>query len=456
MGISPSATLVFEALRLLLFIYSTSAIIVRLPVHRDAIVYTLPCFPVAKEQSRRHTSKGTFDTPRLLANDQAQKVLHGAPNSYSAAAGPLHECDVVYHLLFTSNVTLGTPPQPFIARVDINWADMFVPSAPCMRDPDRDCAPFHKLNSNQSSTYIATTTFSAIDYEGLGTSGHLAQDTLSIGNISITNQTFEAADDWRSMYGHGWAPLDSGLGLTRFRAPRRHPESGYGNWPLRNMIDQGLLDRNVFSLRLPRTGNDVGELILGGVDDKQPKPIIKLPLTNKTFISEEQTTLSFLASSGWQADISGMSLQCDGQSDHLFDVDLQGVIAVFSNSFDFISFPFDIARAILDTLGIEDEALPDPPCERLSDLPNLTFAFGEQGEITLAPRQYTIRVQSPYGGERCIIPFTSWAHNDVPDEVEGDYVVLGTAFLNHLLTVFDMDGETISCRFRVWGLVRRC
>ncbi|KAF2807652.1 uncharacterized protein BDZ99DRAFT_62100 [Mytilinidion resinicola] len=139
-----------------------------------------------------------------------------------------------------------------------------------------------------------------------------------------------------------------------------------------------------------------------------------------------------------------MSLQFDGKSHHLFDVDLQGVTAVFSNSFDFISFPFDIARVILDTLGIDDEVLSDPPCERLSELPNLTFVFGEQGESTLAPWQYTVRVHSPYGGERCVIPFTSWAHNEVRDELEGDYVVLGTAFLNHLPTVFDLDEETIS------------
>ncbi|KAF2807651.1 uncharacterized protein BDZ99DRAFT_535129 [Mytilinidion resinicola] len=165
MGISPSAALLFEALCLLLFVLSTSAVTVRLPLYRNAIVFALPCFPIAKEQSRQHISQGISDTRRWLANGQAQKVLHGATGSYPAAAGPLHECNVIYHLLFTSNVTLGTPPQPFIARIDINWADMFVPSAPCMLDPDRDCVPFHKFNSSQSSTYIATIAFTAIDYE---------------------------------------------------------------------------------------------------------------------------------------------------------------------------------------------------------------------------------------------------------------------------------------------------
>jgi saccharopepsin len=67
-----------------------------------------------------------------------------------------------------------------------------------------------------------------------------------------------------------------------------------------------MLDRNVFALKLPRTDEESGELILGGYDESKSQSPITLPLTN--VMHGHNNGILFLASCGWQVSVSAISL----------------------------------------------------------------------------------------------------------------------------------------------------
>lgn len=112
-----------------------------------------------------------------------------------------------------------------------------------MLDPEAgpECQPFRRFNASQSSTFNPSDSFREVQYEGLWGRGYLARDNFCISSLCTNNQTFANAEWWRTQYGNNWAPLDTGLGLARFRPrdPRSQEDvSAWGNTPLQNMIQQ--------------------------------------------------------------------------------------------------------------------------------------------------------------------------------------------------------------------------
>jgi len=299
---------------------------------------------------------------------------------------------VFYLLLFTAEIHIGSPPQPFFAEVDINWTDMFVPSSNCTLDPEtaRYCLPHRRYNSTLSSTYKENMTAVKLDYTGLWTQGNLSQDLLHIAGLTVENQTFEEATVWRSLYANDWAPLDSALGLARFR-PQKSGSTVETKSPLQNMIHQKLLDRNIFSLKLPRTDDELGELILGGFDRRYSKSLVSLPLTN--VMGGNSPTFLFYSSCGWQVGVSAMTLCAMSGNQSPLNISLDGFTAFISNSFEFISVPPKMSAQITQHLGLDDELL-DLPCYQRAELPNLTLSFGTNGVLVLTPWQYMIEVKT--------------------------------------------------------------
>jgi hypothetical protein len=128
----------------------------------------------------------------------------------------------LYMLLFTANISLGTPQQEFLANVDLSWSDLFVPSVNCSMGPRLApyCAPGRKYNSTASSTHEAHNETAQVSYKGIISTGQIGEDTLRIGGLAIKNQFFEEATHWASLYPPWWSVLDSALGLARYRNQR--------------------------------------------------------------------------------------------------------------------------------------------------------------------------------------------------------------------------------------------
>jgi hypothetical protein len=282
-------------------------------------------------------------------------------------------------------------------------------------------------------------TSTKLDYAWILTQGRLSQDMLHIGGLRVEKQTFEEATYWQTIYPSWWSPQDSSLGLARFR-PNTSFSTVDSNGPLQNMIEQNSLDRNVFALKLPRTDEELGELVLGGSDERYSHSLLTLPLTNVT--GGNSVAFLFYASSGWQVSISAMSFGATSKSKSSLNISLDGYTAIISNSFGYISVPRDIGIQILPHLDVDDEVV-DLPCDQRAELPDLTISFGDHGALVLTPWHYLVEVEDFYRGTRCVVPISGRLHYN-EDEHSPDWIMLGAAFLSSLYSVFDTDNETIS------------
>ena len=141
---------------------------------------------------------------------------------------------------------------------------------------------------------------------GVYTYGNVSQDSLYVGRTEIKNQIFEEATIWRPVLLFWDDLLDSALGAARL--PLSFSESIIeARNPFQNMINQNLLDRNVFSLRLARTDEEMGELVFGSVDrDLHTGDLVSFPATNVT--CGDNGAIAVYSSSGWQIPVQSISL----------------------------------------------------------------------------------------------------------------------------------------------------
>ncbi|KAH5500173.1 hypothetical protein HBI31_083590 [Parastagonospora nodorum] len=355
---------------------------------------------------------------------------------------PLNRRDqsTFYHILYSTSIGIGTPSQPFTASVDLSWSDTFVPSIACLQDPvtAQYCREQNKYDASLSTTYHPSKANAQIMYEGLSTSGHLSQDVLRIGGLEIRDQQFEEATFWRSMYSNG-APLDSALGLARLQS--RTPASNVSTKStLRNMLDQKVLSRPVFSLRLPRRDDESGELALGYVPSEAlAQSTVTIPLIDAT-PPEDLSQLSYYISSGYTVELDSVAIQSP-PSDNPGARKASRYKAVFTNSFSYISLPAtlltEIQTHLHPNLGMGDQ-LADLDCSMRDELRNIVFSFSKDAVIVLTPWDYLTEVQDIDKGKRCVLPFAY-----LP-QVNEEWVVLGSAFMEGVHTAFDLEKSKVS------------
>ena len=302
------------------------------------------------------------------------------------------------------------------------------------------CLPHNMYNSSQSCSYVADLSPARIRYMGIYTYGNVSQDSLYVGGIEIENQIFEEATIWRPVPLFWDDLLDSALGLARL--PLNFSDSTMeARNPFQNMISQNLLDWNVFSLRLARTDEEKGVLVFGSVDkDLYSGNLVSFPATNVTCGDNE--AIAVYSSSGWQIPVQSISLSSNSSSGPLH-ASLPNYTAILSTDFPHIGLPRGLAQQFTEHCGavIESGALS---CEERVLLPNLTVTLGpDRHEIVLTPWDYMFEVEDEAHGTRCVLPFV-----DLMEMLDGfEYIMLGTAFLSGLYSVFDYDNQTVSCEF---------
>lgn len=295
-------------------------------------------------------------------------------------------------MAYAVNVTIGTPGQQVALQLDLSWDVLFVPSAACSDDWPSICEGHSKYNSSASSSFRRTDPYpppcqgclSGFVYGGVIFEGNLTLDNVNIGDLKVDGQLFLEADNVRSIgYLNFYHLYDGALGLAPFpigSIPNKVPS------PLQMMVYQGLLDENVFSIRLPQGTVDpydppVGGEITFGVADQTD--LVRLPLTHRT---EAQV---------WAVDIESFSFGDDATLHQEFE----NGFAVFDTADIFIGLPSSWAYNLTKLIGAErNGAFAYIPCEKRAELPDLTFKLADHN-FTLTAYEYTLPFE-PHG-EHC-------------------------------------------------------
>jgi saccharopepsin len=309
---------------------------------------------------------------------------------------------------YYSDITIGSPPQSFKVVLDTGSSNLWVPGSEC---GSIACYLHTKYDSSSSSTYKANGSEFEIHYGSGSLKGHMSQDTMSIGDLTIPKQDFaEATEEPGLAFAFGRFDGILGLGYDTISVNKVVP-------PFYNMIDQGLLDDPVFAFYLgdSNTEGDESEATFGGIDtDHFTGKLTSLPLRRKAY---------------WEVDFDSISY-----GDQTAEFDNTGVILDTGTSL--IALPSDIAEMLNSAMGATKSynGQYTIDCEKKSSLPDMTFRLAGH-DFAITANDYILEVQGS-----CISTFMGM---DFPEPV-GPLAILGDAFLRRWYSVYNLGNSTVS------------
>jgi hypothetical protein len=334
------------------------------------------------------------------------------------------------------------PPVKFRAFLDLNQRDMFFLSANCTQFFCRDSRSLY--NSTRSSTYIPDLTPAEINYGAVIAWGNVSTDIARVSNFPVQQSFVEA----RTLFASPMAFLDRYDGVLGLSRSNVSDENSTLEEPglLQNLVEQKVLEKNIFSIMLPKSEHSVGELMVGDVNKNlSTGEFITLPIEEEPF---EDPRAREYSAGGWKTRIHRLSLgPTDGKP--ILDIYLAGYTAIFSANWPGITLPVPMADALNGHLNISrfgDRTYID--CDKVGLLPNLTIAFDDEQEIVLGPQDYMYETEELFGADGivCALPFTVLAFGpDIPN-----FIALGNPFLLGVYSVFDFGQKTISYKSRTF------
>jgi len=313
-------------------------------------------------------------------------------------------------------ITIGTPGQPFKVVFDTGSSNLWVPSSKCPITVIA-CDLHAKYHSEQSTSYKANNTAIAIQYGSGSMSGFLSEDTVVLGGISVTGQTFAEATGEPGV-AFDLAKFDGILGMAFTYI------SADGVTPVfYNMIAQQLVAQPLFSFWLSKNpqGQNGGELVLGGIDTtRYTGPINYVPLTAETY---------------WSFTMGDILLK----STSLGYCPNGGCKAIADTGTSLIAGPTAQVNALNTKLGavtLNGEGI-FPSCDVISSLPDVTIVINSVTYV-LTPQDYVLQVSS-LGKTECLSGFMGI---DIPSP-PGPLWILGDVFISTYYTVFDFGGKRL-------------
>lgn len=304
-------------------------------------------------------------------------------------------------------IDLGTPPQTFNVIFDTGSSNLWVPSTRC-----RSIACFlHKrYNRKKSSTFQKNGTTFAIQYGTGSLEGVISEDVLTIGGISVQGQGFgESVKEPGLTFAVGKFDGILGLGYKNIAVTGAVP-------PVYRMIDQGLIDKPLFSVWLGSNadGGEGGDLLFGDIDtDRFVGDLVYAPVIRKGY---------------WEVALNGVTIGDE-------DLGVVGGKAAIDTGTSLCAIPTAESERINKLIGgkknFAGQYVVD--CAKIPSLPDMTFTFGDH-TFTLAAKHYILEVQGT-----CISSFMGM---DIP-EPAGPIWIIGDAFLRAYYTVYDLGNDRV-------------
>ena len=306
---------------------------------------------------------------------------------------------------YFADIELGTPPQKFKVILDTGSANLWVPSEKCTSIA---CFLHKKYDNTLSSTYKPNGSSFEIQYGSGSMEGFVSRDHLTIGDLKIQDQDFaEATTEPGLAFAFGKFDGILGLAYDTISVNKIVP-------PFYKMIEQGLLDENLFAFYLGTDDSVGGEATFGGVDpDHFEGPIVYAPVRRQGY---------------WE-----VALNKIGFGDEELELSKTG--AAIDTGTSLIAMPSEISEILNKEIGAKRSFAGQytVDCDRVPSLPTLTF-YLDNKPYMLEGKDYILNVQGT-----CISSFMGM---DLPPPI-GPMWIIGDVFLRKFYTVYDLDKNAV-------------
>ncbi|KAJ1537538.1 hypothetical protein HK405_014550, partial [Cladochytrium tenue] len=399
---------------------------------------------IAASNSTTTTSASSSASTSTSASTSASSSNSTSSSNAASKAGSIIGTTVTPNTIteYRATISIGTPAQDFTMLFDTGSYDLWVFSSECTSSVCKASAAVY--DASASSTFKNTSTKAHSDTYADGTvvSGYLAQDTVTVGNYSLTGATFTAATSYSSSSTTGANDIDGIVGMSLNVSASYL--GYYVNEPIiTTMYGRGVLPYALFGYYIDTSG-DSGEITFGGYDpsmfaDTSATPNWfavdtsdyvtnvgewALPLTSITVGNTTYTPSSSSSSSSSSSPVvimdTGTSLGLIPQTamDAFSSISGATKYSYSSGEYDYV---YEVACSLADTLTA----------------PVLTLNMGNGGSLLLNPSDYIVEIDTDF----CIVGFFSSASSS--SSLADDTVLMGNTFLKRYYSIFDYANRRI-------------
>ncbi|XP_029894313.1 pepsin A-5 [Aquila chrysaetos chrysaetos] len=303
---------------------------------------------------------------------------------------------------YFGTISIGTPPQEFTVIFDTGSSNLWVPSVYCS---SLACSNHKRFNPADSSTFVGTNESVSIAYGTGSMTGVLGYDTVTVAAINVLNQIFGLAETEPGDFFY-YSPFDGILGLA-------FPSiSSSGATPVfDNMMSEGLVAKDLFSVYLSRDGKRGSFVLFGGIDPSYTTNGISwIPLSAETYWQITMDSVS----------ISGEPVACSF-----------GCQAIVDTGTSLLAMPNRALSNILGTLGASSNGAIS--CSAVNTLPDVVFQINGK-TFSVPPRAYVIEIDG-----YCTLGFQGM---NIPTE-SGELWILGDVFIREYYVIFDRANNMV-------------
>ncbi|XP_059180665.1 pepsin A-like [Centropristis striata] len=299
-------------------------------------------------------------------------------------------------------ISIGTPPQSFKVVFDTGSSNLWVPSVYCTSPA---CEKHKEYDPEKSSTYRQNGQPLNIRYGTGSMTGILGYDTVTVGGLAVKNQIFGLSKTEAPFM--EFMRADGMLGLA-------YPSiSASGATPVfDNMMSQGLVDQDLFSVYLSHKPEKGSVVTFGGIDPNHYSGSISwIPLSSERFW---QITVDSIT-------INGQVVACDGGCQAIVDSGSSAIVgppSSITNIYQQVGATFNQQNGVY-TFN----------CDSIAQMPDVIFHINGQ-EFTLPSSAY-VRQTKHYG---CLSGFES---------VGDSLWILGDVFMREYYSIFDRANNRV-------------
>ena len=343
--------------------------------------------------------------------------------------------------IYTINAMIGSPPQPFSLALDLQDSYIFVPSSDCNPHDCDERYGYNYYNSSKSSTYEEDGRKNSIEWSAVDYTGVLSRDAVHVDSFTLSNILFE---EWVSAFCRFIGCMQGGYdGVLGLAPPWFHSQTK-GSSPTSEMLSQKVFDDPVFSLTLPRTEDDEGELMFGDTNPQLYEgPLHTLPVKRAHGVVQEN-----YIKDRWTIGVEEIRLNAPTPLSQQLS---SNWTALIDTGTPWLILPSELARNISKAIGAKFQGPYETvECEHRQRLPTLTFSLGGH-DFNLSAFDYVHEATIP-----------NWTQKDEPDKQtmcilaimpidefgfgdKDEMMVFGSPFLKGLYVAFDMQDREIMC-----------